>query len=237
MKWITCLGLSFGILQTACFAEAEVWTGESEPLPWRFSADVIRPSQLLDWDGGFGVEAQYINWLSPAMGVAWAIGVQSWQANEEIDSYGEYLGGGVSIGYAGGLEGRATMVPLSVGTVFRLEFNQYWSATAELRFSYVLVNSNIEYNEYAAYGSRGQIVGGEGYSVDVDIDNNVTFGTGAYLHFRVPQSSFELFAGITSQYDLVKGTTTLPRTPLTYEAQYDTELRSVGFRAGMMATF
>jgi hypothetical protein len=219
----------------AVSADAEKWSGESTPLDWRFSADVMRPTVTEDWDGAYGIEAQYINWLSPQMGIGFALGVQNWNANDEIYSYGESLGGGASYGYAGGLTGRATMVPASVGTIFRLEFTEKWSATAEIRLSYVFVNSNVEYEEYFAYGRQGQIVGGEGYTSDVDMDNNVMLGTVAQLNYRFSKHDMEWFAGITSQVDLVKGTTTLPETPLSYEAQYDTLLRGVGFRVGISA--
>lgn len=204
---------------------------------WRISGEILRPDDDEYWDSAYGGEVQFVNWLTPQRGIGFAVGLQSWKANDTIYTYAETWGRGAGFGYAGGLTGKATMIPVTVSGVFRYDLDEKWLLTAEVKLSYVVVNSSVKYEEYAVVMRNNQIVAGEGYVVKADIKDNIMFGTGIHLHYQPAKSDLSFFGGVTGQFDLSKGNATLPATPLSGEARYKNELRAIGFRAGMTAAF
>lgn len=194
----------------------------------RISGEGMLPGNDDDWDIGYGASAQVIFWSDTGLGFALSAGVQKWDINDEVTSYGEYLGGGYGYGYAAGLQGDAMMIPLGASALYRVALGQTASLTLEGGLRYVIVNSSVEFVEAEAIADRYGNVIAYAQSYDIDIDNGLVGVLGADFEMEV-SPGFRLFAGAGYQFDVMKGDTTIGGVDLDYE----NELKALYFRAGL----
>lgn len=186
------------------------------------------PGQDEDWDKGYGASARLIFWQEVGLGLALSIGAQKWDVNDEIYTYGEYLGYGIGYGYAAGLEGDATMVPLGASGLYKIPFGKTVNLTLEGGIRYVIINSNVKFVKAEALVDRYGNAYVESDSYDVDFGNGIVGVIGAELDFELTKG-FRLFAGGGYQFDLHKGELEVDGE----EIDYKNELKAAFIRAGV----
>ena len=98
----------------------------------------IAPSQSVDWNAAGGVEAQAQFWATPTRGVALTMGVQRWDAPQELLE-GEDAQGA----YSQWIGGDATIVPVGASLLVRHPVGQGLFLTAEAGLRYVMVESQL----------------------------------------------------------------------------------------------
>jgi hypothetical protein len=216
-----------GILMGLTLA-AGVYGGSAKSSELKLGGEAVRPGQDDDWDKGYGASARVIFWQESGLGLALSIGAQKWDVNDETYSSGEYLGYGIGYGYAAGLEGDATMVPLGASGLYKIPVGQTANLTLEGGVRYVIVNSNVKFVEAEALVDAYGNAVTDSYSYDVDFDNGIVGLIGAEFDIELSKG-FRLFAGAGYQFDLVKGDTQVEGIDINYE----NELKAVFIRAGL----
>ena len=188
LTWFLCL--AFMVFSSACFAvDAEV----------RVNPYYIVPGDDDSWDNAFGVEAQFIKWVNPNVGVAFAAGIGTWEANDEIISWYDPYDG---LGYAVGADGSATTVPIGGSVIIKPLTGGPAELTLEGGLRYVIVSSDVDLIGAASDGFDSIVVEDE-----VDIDNGVVGLFGADISFPLsPQAKIGFGAGY--QFDIEKGDVT-----------------------------
>mgnify|MGYP001362371433 CR=1 FL=1 len=196
------------------------------------SGDFVVPGQDDDWDKGVGATARLSFWQNSALGYALVIGAQKWDVNDEIYSSGGSLGYGIGYGYAAGLEGDATMVPLGVSGMYKVPFSPMTSLNLEGGLRYVIINSNVKFIQAGvlgdSYGNRLTAV----RSYDVEYENGIVGVINAYFNMEISKG-FRLFAGVGYQFDLVKGKVEASGLNINYE----NELKAFQASAGVAWDF
>ena len=196
------------------------------------SGDFVVPGQDDDWDKGFGATARLAFWQNSTLGYALVIGAQKWDVNDEIYSGGQYMGYGIGYGYAVGLEGDATMIPLGASGLYNINISPTTSLTLEGGLRYVIINSNVKYIQAEAlvdsYGNRRT----SSRSYDLEYDNGILGVINAYFNMEISKG-FRLFAGGGYQFDLVKGKVEASGIKLNYE----NELKAFQASAGVAWDF
>jgi hypothetical protein len=214
--------LMIGALAMGAYAEP----GKSTE--FKLGGEALFPGQDDDWDKGYGASARVIFWQESGLGLALSIGVQKWDVNDEVYSYGEYLGYGIGYGYAAGLEGDATMIPLGASGLYKIPVGQTATLTLEGGIRYVIVNSNVKFVEAEALADSYGYSINDSYSYDVDYDNGIVGLIGAEFDVELSKG-FRLFAGAGYQFDLMKGDTEVAGIDINYE----NELKAAFIRAGL----
>ncbi len=186
------------------------------------------PGQDDDWDKGFGAFAQIVFWQESGLGIALSIGTQSWDVNDDVYFFGEDLGYGIGYGYAAGLEGDATMIPLGASGLYKISLGQAANLTLEGGIKYVVVNSDVKFVEAEALADSYGYSISDSYSYDVDIDNGIVGVVGAEFDVELSKG-FRLFAGAGYQFDLVKGDMEVDG----FDVNYENELKAAFLRAGL----
>ncbi|HNR93984.1 MAG TPA: hypothetical protein PKM67_02385 [Kiritimatiellia bacterium] len=222
MKKVVISLLVIGVLVTGVYGSSEKST------ELKLGGEAIFPGQDDDWDKGYGASARVIFWRTSELGLALSIGVQKWDVNDEMYTYSEYLGSGIGYGYAGGLEGDATMVPVGASGLYIIPVGKNASLTLEGGLRYVIMNSNVKYVEAEALADTYGNVLGASYSYDVDFDNGIVGIIGADFDIEL-SPGFRLFAGAGYQIDLLKGDTEADGVDIDYE----NELKGAFIRAGL----
>lgn len=211
-----------------CYAEdivEDVTTGKSREL--KLGAEFVFPDQDDDWDSGFGAEAKIIFWQDEKFGFAASIGLQKWDVNDDIISYGKYLGGGVAYGFAAGLEGDANMIPLGFSGVYRNSIGDNTTLVFEGGIRYVVVDSSVSFGyAEALVDDRGNYIAWSEV-LDVDIDDGIVGFVGADINHEL-KSGLRLFAGAGFQFDLSKGDVSVAGV----DTGYENELKATFVRVG-----
>lgn len=202
---------------------------------WSASVDIVRPGDDFFWDKGAGGTIKYTVMQTPTRGFAFSAGVQNWSVNEEIGLVGGNLGGGYVGAYAAQITGDAQLIPLSALGVFSHELSPGLQLGIEAGLSYIMVNSDVQYVEAIGVGRGGQSAISS-YVSDVEIDDGIVAVVAADLRYRTtPSSKWTWFAGAGGQFDVSKGDTTYPATPITGAAVGESELKALFFRFGLAA--
>jgi opacity protein-like surface antigen len=148
--------------------------------------------------------------------------------NDEIYSGGQSLGYGIGYGYAMGLEGDATMIPLGVSGMYNISFSPTTSLTLEGGIRYVIINSNVKFIQAEAlvdsYGNRRTA----SRSYDLEYDNGILGVINAYFNMEISKG-FRLFAGGGYKFDLVKGKVEAGGLDINYK----NELKDLQISAGV----
>lgn len=236
---VTAIAFAAFVIQSVALGQGEsdalVSTSKSSS-QWSASVDIIRPGDDVFWDKGAGGSVKYTMWSKPGLGLAVSAGVQKWDVNEEVSSYAADLGSGYAYGYAAQLKGDAQMIPLNVVGVWQYELGPSVKLNLEGGFSYVIVNSNVEYVELGAIGDGRNIYAADGYVTEVDIENNLMAIFAADLQYKAnPSGKWTWFAGVGGQADITKGAVMYPFTPLSGYATGENEMKALFFRFGLAA--
>ena len=242
VKIITALAVAVLVLNhPATFAEEEVATtagGPTKTCEWSLSLDGVRPGDDLFWDKGTGGTLKYTVMQTPTRGFAFSAGVQKWDVNEDVAAGVDDLGGGYQLAYGFQLQGDASLIPVSAVGVLRHELSPGLHLALEAGLSYVIVNSKVKFVELGYLAQGNDLIAGEAYASDVDIENGLVAIFGADLRYRSnPSSKWTWFAGVGGQVDLSKGTVTYPYTPLSGAGEGESELKAILFRAGLASAF
>ncbi len=212
-------------------------TASPQTREWSLHVDVARPGDDLFWDKGAGATFKYTVMQTKSRGFALSAGIQNWSVNEEIGLVGGDIGGGVVLAYASQLKGVAQLIPLSAAGVFRHQLSPKLDLNLEAGLIYILVNSNVEYDEAIGLASGGRSVI-DSYTSDVDIDNGLLAVIAADLRYKhVPSSKWTWLAGVGYQADISKGDVSYPATPITGAATGESELKALSFRFGLASAF
>lgn len=189
-------------------------------------------SQGDDWDNGYGVSSRAIFWNESGLGVALSIGVQKWGLNDQTTSDSEDFGYGYTYDFVQKISGDATMIPLGVSGLYEIPVNQIVNFTLEGGIRYVIVDSNIKYDETFTY-TDGYWGGSysDSDSYDVDIDNGVVGVLGAKFDVEVSEG-FRVFAGAGYQFDMIKGDVSINGYDIA-----ENELKAAFIRAGLAWKF
>ena len=175
-----CGLLVFGILvvSSVCYAA----DAEFQLRPY-----YLIPGQDDYWDYALGVEARYVFWTNPNMGIALAGGLATWKANDDVF---------FEEGLAAQLDGSALAIPLGVSVLLRpMPADAPFELTLEGGLRYVVVNSNVDLAATDFYY----------YAEDeLDIENSVVGILGAELGFPL-SDAMGLSFGVGYQFDISEG--------------------------------
>jgi hypothetical protein len=107
----------------------------------RFLLSSLNPLSTDDnWESASGIDIELVNWVSPAVGIAAAIGAQEWNAREvELMDY--YPGSGTSV--TARLSGDATICPIGLSVLLRPIKSRTAEVTIEAGARYAMVNSDV----------------------------------------------------------------------------------------------
>lgn len=215
-----------GVAEEPVLTSVPVGVAE-EPLKWSFEGLYLKPDQDDDWDKAIGAEIKAIFWQSNDFGFALAAGLQQWTPNDEMYSYGATLRGGIGYGYAGQLDGDATMIPIGASALWRINLREKATLVLEGGLRYVIVNSDVKlkYAEALA-GPRGIVV----YSDEKknEIDDGIVGIIAANIQFKL-SDKVDGFVGVGAQFDISKGGQTIGGRDI----DRDNELKGVFIRAGI----
>ena len=175
-----CGLLVFGILvvSSVCYAaDAEL----------RLRPYYLIPGQDDYWDYALGVDARYVFWTNPNMGIALSGGWAIWKANDDV-----FFEDGLSAK----LDGSALVIPLGASVLLRpMPADTPFELTLEGGLRYVVVDSNVDLAATDFYY----------YAEDeLDIENSVVGILGAELGFPL-SDGMGLSFGFGYQFDISKG--------------------------------
>ena len=175
-----CGLLVFGILvvSSVCYAaDAEL----------RLRPYYLIPGQDDYWDYALGVDARYVFWTNPNMGIALSGGLATWKANDDVF---------FEEGLAAQLDGSALVMPLGASVLIRpMPADAQFDLTLEGGLRYVVVDSNVDLAATDFYY----------YAEDeLDIENSVVGILGAELGFPL-SDGMGLSFGFGYQFDISKG--------------------------------
>jgi hypothetical protein len=107
----------------------------------RFLLSSLTPVSIDDnWESASGIDIELVNWVSPAVGIAAAIGVSQWTAREvELMDY--YPDSGTSV--TAHLDGNATICPIGLSVLLRPMKSRVAEVTIEAGARYAMVNSDV----------------------------------------------------------------------------------------------
>jgi hypothetical protein len=107
----------------------------------RFLLSSLIPESSDDnWESASGLDIQLVNWVSPAVGIAAAIGASQWNASEvELMDY--YPDSGTSVMAC--LDGDATICPIGLSILLRPMKSRAAEVTIEAGARYAIVNSDV----------------------------------------------------------------------------------------------
>ncbi len=219
-------------------AEEVVLAGSKQDTYWSVSADFLQPEADDFWDTASGVTLKYTKWERPGSGFALSVGIQRWNANEELVGFVEPIGS-VDLVFGGRLKGDAMVIPLMAVGVYQFEMSPSVNLHLEAGIGYAFVNSDITLEDgAAAFDARGNLVAFESYENKVDIEGNFMGNVAAELRYKsTPASKYTWFAGAGLMFDGIQGDTTTEETPLSYGLKFDTELQALFARFGVSADF
>ncbi len=180
----------------------------------------VAPAESEDWDRAVGLEGQFRLWGSKNVGVALAVGYQSWAAVE--DSYVDDSDGY----YSSLIEGDAAVMPVGVSLLGRGEFMEDVNIVVEGGLRYAFVDSSIESSTYYERGGVGDRTVGT-----IDIENAVLGILAVELDMRVSEN-LALTLGIGYQLDLSG-----PKETYLGESIGDTDFSGTLITAGACLTF
>jgi hypothetical protein len=218
--------------------DAAAFSAHSGSGDWKGSVVFWSPNDDEQWKAARGIRLQYTYWYEPDWGAAFGIGAETWDAKEEISVEAGDLPDGFSYGYAWRQKGSATVIPLSASLIWRHVFDPCWSIRVESGLAYLIVNSQIEFEEGVAIGANGEVLEVEEFRSEVDIQSSLMWTGGLDVHYRMqsmPEYSF--FAGIGGRLSLSAGTTHVEGSPVRPGFTYDTDFDGFGLRLGMTAVF
>lgn len=163
---------------------------------FRVSSQFIVPGDSESWDDAVGLEAQYIVWATPNLGLALAAGIGSWRVTDDV------LVGydpDVDVAAVVSADGSALTLPFGGSVLFRPAMDGPAKVTLEAGLRYVFVDSGVDI-EAAVYDGSDTV-----YITDnVDFDDGVIGLIGADISFPIsPKVDFGFGAGY--QVDIVKG--------------------------------
>lgn len=190
----------------------------------RFLMSALTPASPDDnWEGAYGLDVEMIQWLSPAVGLAGAVGFSRWSAREA--AFMEYdSDSGTSL--AARIDGDAAVFPVGVSVLFRPISNRSAHVTVETGFRYAMVNSDVAVhyalNESSGYDS----------SYDRIVLDDVLYGLIA-LDIVFPVSAFsKICLGAGYQFDISSSDAHIGDTYIG-----DNELEASLVRLGFVANF
>ena len=107
----------------------------------RFLLSSLYPLSADDnWESASGFDIQLVNWVSPAVGIAAAIGASQWNASEvELVDY--YADSGTSV--MARIVGDATICPIGLSILLRPMKSRAAEVTIEAGARYAMVNSDV----------------------------------------------------------------------------------------------
>lgn len=164
------------------------------------------------YEGGFGLDVQYRNWVSDPFGFGFSLGWAEWDADPDSTD----VGGSV----LGDFDGSVTLIPLGVSGLYKLADFTDWRLTLEAGLKYVMTRSDI---------SATRAVTGE--TDDIEIGDGVVAVVGADYE-RSLGNEWSWFAGAAYQFDLQKGDIEVDHGELR-----SNELQAFFIRAGAKRAF
>jgi hypothetical protein len=175
-----CGLLVFGILvvSSVCYAaDAEL----------RLRPYYLLPEQDDYWDHVLGIDARYVFWTNPNMGIALSGGWAIWKANDDVF---------FEDGLAAQLDGSALVMPLGASVLIRpMPADAQFDLTLEGGLRYVVVDSNVDLAATDFYY----------YAEDeLDIENGVVGVIGAEFGFPL-SDAMGLSFGFGYQFDISEG--------------------------------
>jgi len=175
-----CGLLVFGILvvsSVCCAADAE----------FQLRPYYLIPGQDEFLDHALGVDARYVFWTNPNMGIALSGGLAAWKANDDVF---------FEDGLATQLDGSALVIPLGASVLLRpTPADARFDLTLEGGLRYVVVDSNVDFavTDFYYY-----------FEDELDIENGVVGVIGAEV--GIPLSDvMGLSSGFGYQFDISKG--------------------------------
>lgn len=149
-----------------------------------------------NWESAFGIDVEMVNWVSPAVGIAAAIGASQWSARE-VELYDYYPDSGASV--TASLNGDATICPIGVSVLLRPIKSCTAEVTLEVGVRYAMVNSDV----YARYSIQDGA--GTDYSEDRIRMEDGFYGLMAFdMAFPISQYA-RISIGAGYQFDIDKG--------------------------------
>ncbi|MCK9263686.1 MAG: hypothetical protein WDA72_06170 [Desulfomonilia bacterium] len=172
--------LVFGILvvSSVCYAaDAEL----------RLRPYYLIPGQDDYWDYALGIDARYVFWTNPNMGIALSGGLATWEANDGIFFQDDL---------AAQLDGSALVIPLGVSVLLRpMPAGAPFDLILEGGLRYVVVDSKVDLAATDFYYY---------FKDELDIENSVVGILGAEVGFPL-SDGMGLSFGLGYQFDISKG--------------------------------
>lgn len=172
--------LVFGILvvSSVCYAaDAEL----------RLRPYYLIPGQDDYWDYALGIDARYVFWTNPNMGIALSGGLATWEANDGIFFQDDL---------AAQLDGSALVIPLGVSVLLRpMPAGTPFDLILEGGLRYVVVDSKVDLAATDFYYY---------FKDELDIENSVVGILGAEVCFPL-SDGMGLSFGLGYQFDISKG--------------------------------
>jgi hypothetical protein len=146
-----------------------------------------------NWDSAYGLDAELVNWVSPAVGFAAVVGATRWDAREyELSDY--YPDSGTSVNAR--ISGDALVCPVGLSVLLRPVKSRAAEVTLEAGLRYAFVDSDVT--------ARYEISGPSGTVREVD---RIDIQDGAYglvaLDFAFPLTPHaRISLGAGYQFDL-----------------------------------
>jgi hypothetical protein len=188
----------------------------------RFLLSGLTPLSTADnWDSAYGFDVEFVNWLSPAVGLAAVAGTSQWHAREvELRDY--YAGSDTSV--TARIDGDATVCPVGLSVLLRPVVNRTAEVTLEAGARYAMVNSNVT--------ARYEINGPSGTVHEEDrIDINDGFYGLIAMDIAFPLSPYtKISLGAGYQFDLSNGNAEYNDTDIG-DSDFQASIVRIGFNA------
>jgi hypothetical protein len=188
----------------------------------RFLLSSLTPLSIDDnWESASGLDIQLVNWVSPAVGIAAAIGASQWKASEvELTDY--YPDSGASV--TARIDGDATICPIGLSILLRPMKSRAAEVTIEAGARYAMVNSNVS-SRYTIRGAAGTEYG----------DDRVHMEDGFYgllvMDIAFPVSPYaKISLGGGYQFDISRGNAEFNNTNIG-NSEFQASIVRIGFNA------
>jgi hypothetical protein len=188
----------------------------------RFLLSSLTPVSIDDnWESASGLDIELVNWASPAVGIAAAIGISQWNARE-VEFMDYYPDSGTSV--TASLSGDATICPIGLSVLLRPIKSRAAEVTLEAGARYAMVNSNV----YARYTIEDAV--GTEHAQDLIHLEDGFYGLLAMdIAFPVsPYAKISLGAGY--QFDISRGNADFNDTKIG-DSRFQASIVRIGFNA------
>lgn len=177
---------------------------------WELSGagDYLSPGNKDIWKNGAGCSLEGKYWFGDHLGLGMSAGYESWKMSGDWSEVNRsYFGYGYALGFDAALNGKASVIPVGLSCLYRMNPAKKVKVTLEGGAKYLFVSAKGDWTSQAHFVNDWMGLSETAPTKDagtVSIGNSAVAFLGANVDFMLTDS-VSLFAGAGYQIDIIKG--------------------------------